>query len=108
MKRMVLLSVAATGWSLLAAVPTPEFSFWYGDREVRGGTSVDGSTATVRRGNRTVRVNASAPVSLENGDRGDRIWSPVTGLLCAPLSVPLDKPVTLVLTCEGVVAPLGL
>ena len=70
--------------------------------------SVDGSTATVRRGNRTVRVKASAPVSLENGDRGDRIWSPVTGLLCAPLSVPLDKPVTLVLTCEGVVVPLGL
>ena len=40
MEKLVLFSTIVAGLSLGAAVPTPEFSFKYGDREVRGGASV--------------------------------------------------------------------
>lgn len=62
--------------------------------------TVEGGKATISRKGRTVTLTATAAIALDRCDRGDRIWSPVSGMLCVPLSVPLDRPVTLRLGCE--------
>ena len=62
--------------------------------------TVEGNVATVVRCGKTLRLEASAPISIDASSRGDRIWSPVAGLLCVPFSVPADKPVTLKLSCN--------
>lgn len=61
---------------------------------------VEGHVATVVRGDKTLRVDATAPLSIDHSDRGMRIWSPIAGVLCVPLSVSLEKPTTLKLTCK--------
>jgi len=62
--------------------------------------TVEGGIATVVRHGKALRLEASAPLTVDAGCRGDRIWSPIAGMLCVPLSVSLEKPVTLKLTCR--------
>lgn len=62
--------------------------------------TVEGAVATVERRGRKLTLTATAPLALDPCDRGGRIWSPASGMLCAPLSVSLEKPVKLTLTVE--------
>lgn len=63
---------------------------------------VDGTGRIVRvwRPGGALKIESSADVSVDRTDRGSRIWSPVTGLMCIPFSVDLQEPVELKLTWE--------
>ena len=56
---------------------------------------VEDRAVRISRGGRTIRLESDEPVSIAACDRGDRIWSPVSGMLCVPLSVRLENPVRL-------------
>lgn len=62
--------------------------------------SVDGRMVRICRGNVNVILESSVPVVIDRCNRGDRIWSPVSGMLCVPLSVSLVSPVVIRLRCE--------
>ena len=53
----------------------------------------------IRRG-RTIRLESTVPIAVDRCDRGDRIWSPIAGILCVPFSVSLKEPVKLHLVSE--------
>ena len=59
-----------------------------------------GRLVCVRRPDGVWKIESSADVRVDRTDRGSRIWSPVTGLMCVPFSVDLQEPVELKLTWE--------
>ena len=61
---------------------------------------IDGRTVRVIRPRGTVTFEASVRPVVDHVDRVDRIWSPVSGLLCVPLSIPLSGSATVRVTVE--------